>query len=187
MNQEARNNGNIRGQRFGESLCKNLLFTVIVAAMFITGVYSLVLALTSAGQAQSFTTDNLQRTAAPVDSDKINMALGPLLDKDFIFVVLDTSLPGTNLDLEFSARSAARIIADSGLTSSVRILYPENDDFSTIVEQNGINDFPAMLAVKKKGGIVRITDDYSEEYLQFVYQSIWGKTSDCSDDKSAVY
>ncbi len=187
MNQESKNKEDIPGKQSDESPAKNILFIVIVAAMFLTGIYSLFLASNLSSKAQTFTTDNLLRTAAPIDSDKIKTALGPFLDMDFIFVVLYTSEPGTNPNLVSSVRSAARAIADSGITSSVRILYPDNDDFASIVEQNDIKDFPAVLAVKKEGGIVQIINDYSEKYLQFAYHRVWGKTSDCSNDKSAVY
>lgn len=187
MNQEAKNNRNKPVKQSTASLVKNVLFIITVAAMFIIGFYSLFLASVSANKTQTFTTENLLRTVDPSDTDKINRALGHSFDMDFVFVVLDTSVSGTNPNLEFSVRSAALTLADSGLTSSVRILYPEDNDFTEIAAQNDINSFPAVLAVKKEGGIIQIMNDHSEEYLLYAYHSIWGKTSDCSDDKSAVY
>lgn len=155
--------------------------------MFSTGFYSLFLAATYSFRTQTFTTDNLIRIAAPFDTGKIETAFGDFVDLDFTFIVLDTSIQGINPNLEFSARNAARVLADSGLASSVRMLYPADNDFSTIVAQCGISHFPAVLAVKREGGIIQIMNDHSEEYLLFAFNSVWGKTSDCSDDKSAVY
>ncbi len=151
------------------------------------GFYSLFLASSSAGVNQDFTADHLSRTAAPSDDEKIEMAFGQFIDKEFIFAILDTSILGTDSYLELSARSAAQVLADSGLNASVRILYPDDNDFNKIALQNDISRFPAILAVKKDGGIIQITEDYSKDYLLFAYNSIWGKKSDCSDNKSAVY
>lgn len=187
MKQRVQKPANQSSKPSGHGLIRYVTFIFGVTSMFILGFYSLFLAYTYAGKAQTFTTDNLLRTAAPSDNEKIETALGSFLDKDIIFVVLDTSSIGINPALELSAMSAAKILADSGLTSSVRILYPEDNDFAVIVAQNDISRFPAVLAVKKEGGIIQITDDQSEEYLLFAYHSVWGKTSDCSDDKLAVY
>jgi hypothetical protein len=187
MNIEAKNNEILPGRLSTGGRIKNILSIIIIATMFATGFYSLFLAATYAGTNQEFTTDNLFRTAAPSDTDKIETALGHFSGQDFIFVIVDTSMPNINPNLEFSAGIAARALADSGLTTAVRFLYPDDNDFTTIVAQNDIRRFPVVLAVKKEGGIIRIMDDHSQEYLLFAYHSIWGKSSDCSDSKSAVY
>jgi len=165
---------------------KTALMLVIIIS-FALGLYSLILAYASADKIQTFTNEFLIRIAAPSDSSQIATAFGNLFDKDFIFVVLDTSSSDTNPFLELSAQSAAQVLADSGLASSVRIINPKDSDFEAVVKQNKVGYFPAVLAVKRDGGIILITDDFSEQYLLFAYTTIWGKTSDCSDDKSAVY
>lgn len=169
------------------SLTKNVLLIILATTMFSTGFYSLFLASIYSDPGQNFTTDNLFRTADPSEIDKIETAFGHFSESDFMYLILDKSMPEANPDLELSARSAARLLSDSGLITSVRLLFPEDIDFKTIIAQNDIDRFPTVLAVKKEGGIIKIEGNHSQDYLLFAYNSIWGKTSDCSDDKSAIY
>jgi hypothetical protein len=55
------------------------------------------------------------------------------------------------------------------------------------VEQNTISRFPAVLIVKKNGGIVLVTEDFSLQNLLGTYYSVWGKNSDCGSARNAVY
>jgi hypothetical protein len=160
---------------------------VVVAISFALGLYSLFLAYANAGKVQPLTTEGMFRTATAADSEKIEIALGVLTDRDLVYVVLDSPEVGPDPDVEIAARKAARALNDSGLVASVRLLNPRNSDFTLVVEQNGINRFPAVLAVKKNGGIVLVMDDLSEKNLLYAYYSVLGKTSSCDDAKSAVY
>ncbi len=169
------------------NLFKNILFTVVVAVSFALGLYSLFLAYANAGKVQPLTTEHMFRTATAADSEKIEIALGVLTDRDLVYVVLDSPELGPDPDVEIAAHKAARALNDSGLVASVRLLNPRNSDFTLVVEQNGINRFPAVLAVKKNGGIVLVMDDLSEKNLLHAYYSVLGKTSSCDDAKSAVY
>jgi hypothetical protein len=182
-----KNNNNKTGEQSSGNLLKNTLFVIIIVTMITTGFYCLYLASSSANKTKTFNTENLFRKAFPTDVYKIETALGHFFNSDLVFVLLDSSKSSINPNLEFSAMSATKVLADSGVVSSIRVLYPDDNDFTAIVVQNDISRFPAVLAVKKEGGIIQITNDHSEEYLLFAYNTIWGKTSDCSDDKSAVY
>jgi hypothetical protein len=112
MNMEAKNNEIEPGQQSAGSPIRRILFIIIIVIMFTAGFYSLFLASTHADKIQAFTTDNLFRTAAPSDIDKIETALGNFSNQDFVFVVLDTSIRGTNPNLELSAGRAARALSD---------------------------------------------------------------------------
>jgi len=164
-----------------------VLFTVAVITAFALGFYSLFLASANAGKVQPLTTAGLLRTATAGDTEKIEIALGVLAKQDLVYVILDTPEIGPDPYVEIAARRAAQALADSGLAVSVRLLDPGDPDFKTIVAQNSIGRFPAVLAVKKSGGIVLVTDDLNEENLLHTYFTVWGKNSDCGAAKNAVY
>jgi hypothetical protein len=164
-----------------------VLFTVTITTSFALGLYSLFLAYANAGKVQPLITEGLLRTATAADAEKIEIALGVLTDQDLVYVVLDSPEFGPDPDVEMAARKAARALNDSGLDVSVRLLDPGDPDFTTIVAQNSINQFPAVLAVKKEDGIVLVMDDLNEKYLLHAYYRVWGKTSSCDEARSAVY
>ena len=165
---------------------KNLAFVVVTVAAMAMGIYSLVLASLKAGHPPT-TTEGVLRTASSTDSDKIELALGGLVEPDLVFVVIDTSEVNTNRAASIAARSAAETLNASGLAVSTRFLGPDETNFSTIVAQNEINRFPAVLAVKKGGGIVRIMDEISEKTLVHSCRSVWGGSSSCESATSDIY
>ncbi len=166
---------------------RNVVFTVTVTTAFALGLYSLFLASASADKVRPLTTAGLLRTATAADGEKIEIALGVLVEQDLVYVVLDKPEVGPDPDVEIAARRAARALTDSGLAVSVRLVDPGDPDFTTIVAQNDISRFPAVLAVKKEGGIVLVTDDLSEKNLLHAYHAVWGKTSSCEEAGAAVY
>jgi len=166
---------------------RNVLFTVAVITAFALGLYSLFLASANAGKVKPLTAAGLLRTATAGDTEKIEIALGGLVEQDLVYVVLDTPEVGPDPYVESAARGAVRALVGTGLAVSLRLLDPGNPDFTTIVSQNGIGRFPAVLAVKKDGGIVLVTDDLNEENLLYAYHAVWGKNSDCGAAKNAVY
>lgn len=166
---------------------KNALFTVTVTVAFVLGLYSLFLAARNVDKVQQSDIVGLIRTATPADAEKIRIALGSLTDQDLVFVVLEAAEIGADPEVEIAARRAARALATSGMDVSVRILGPADPDLNLIAAQNGVSRFPAVLAVKKDGGIVLVADEISEKQLLHAYQSVWGKTSSCDDAATAVY
>lgn len=166
---------------------KNVLFTVSVAAAFALGLYSLFLAAANAHDVRSSAAAGFLRTAAAADTGKIDTAFGDPAGQDLVYVVLSDEEVGSAPEAEIAARRAAQTLAASGMTVSVRILGPRDPDFTTIVVQNGVGRFPAVLTVKKDGGIVLVSDVINEKNLLHAYRSVWGKTSSCEDAKSAVY
>lgn len=166
---------------------KNVLFTVAVTTVFALGIYSLFLASVNADKMQPLTTEGLLRTATAGDAEQIEITLGSMIDQDLVYVILDTPEEGPDPYVETAALGAARILSDSGLAVSVRVLDPGNPDFTTIVSQNSISRFPAVLAVKRDGGIVLVTADLNEKNLLHAYHAVWGKSSSCDEAKSAVY
>jgi hypothetical protein len=168
-------------------LLKNTLFVIGVIAAFSFGLYSLILAYANAGKVKPVIASGLQRTAAAGDTDKIETALGQATDQDLVFLILDTLDVGSDPGVRTAVQSATRALADSGLTCSLRYMHPETFDFWKIVEQNGVVYFPAVLAVKRKGGIILLADDLDKNRLLAAYYEVWGKTSTCNDAKSFVY
>lgn len=166
---------------------KNALFTITVTIAFVLGLYSLFLASRSIDEVQQADIVGLIRTATPADAEKIKIALGSLTDQDLVFVVLETAEVGPDPEVEIAARRAARALANSGMHVSVRLLGPADPDLTVIAAQNGVSQFPAVLAVKKDGGIVLVTDEINEKKLLHAYQTVWGKTSSCDDAAKAVY
>ena len=166
---------------------KNALFTVTVTIAFVLGLYSLFLASRSIDKVQQANIVGMIRTATPADAEEIKTALGSLINEDLVFVVLETAEVGRDPEVEIAARRAARALANSGMDVSVRLLGPADPDLTVIAAQNGVTRFPAVLAVKKDGGIVLVTDEINERKLLHAYQRAWGKTSSCDDAAKAVY
>ncbi|UCC45150.1 MAG: hypothetical protein JSU65_04345 [Candidatus Zixiibacteriota bacterium] len=164
-----------------------MLFIVTVTTAFALGLYSLFLASANAGKVQPLTTVGLLRTASAADAEKIEIALGVLTEHDLVYVVLDAPELGPDPYVERATRTAAEVLTDSGLVVAVRSVNPANPDFTTIVVQNDISRFPSVLVVKREGGIVLVSDNFSVENLLHAYQSVWGKTSGCGDAASAIY
>jgi hypothetical protein len=166
---------------------KDVLFTAGVVIAFGLGFYSLFLASANAGKVKPLAEEGLIRTATAKDDDQIALALGAMIEPDLVFVVVEDPLGPPDPDLERTARLAAQNLVDSGLVVSVRRLEPIDPDYATIVAQNTIGHFPAVLVVKKNGGIVLVTEDLNPEMLSQVYHTVWGKKSDCGAAKDAVY
>ena len=166
---------------------RNVLFTFTVTTAFALGLYSLFLASANAGKVPPSNIAGLLRTAMSADTEKIETALGVMAEQDLVYVVLDTPEVGPDPEVEIAARRAVRSLTDSGLAVSVRFLNPGDPDFTTIVAQNGIGRFPAVLVVKKHGGIALVTNDLNEKNLLHAYLGIWGKTSSCDEARSAIY
>lgn len=166
---------------------RSALFWVTVTAAFALGLYSLLLASVNAGKVPPGTNEGWLRTATASDTEKIRAALGDLAARDLVYVILETPLAGPDPAVENAARRAARTLSDSGLAVSVRVMEPNDPDFRTIATQNGISRFPAILMVKKDGGIVLVTNDLNEQNLLHAYHRIWGRTSSCEEEKSAIY
>jgi hypothetical protein len=183
MNPSGSGNG---GSKAG-SFLRNALFTVTVTAAFAAGFYSLFLAYANAGKMKPLTTEGLLRTATAADAENIETALGVLADRELAYVLLDTPRAGPDPYVEIMARRAAQALTDSGLAASVRLLNPSDPDFASVVAQNGISRFPAILVVKKDGGIVVVTGDLNEKNLLRAYYRVWGRASSCEEAKSAIY
>lgn len=166
---------------------KNVIFAIVVTTAFVAGLYSLFLAAANAGRIQPPDVESLVRTALPADTSRIEAALGDATGQDLVYVVLYTTETGPAPEVEAATRKAARALAESGMTVSVRLLGPGESDFTTVVTQNDVARFPAVLAVKPDGGIVALTNGITEKNLIETYQTVWGKASSCDDASSAVY
>jgi hypothetical protein len=166
---------------------KNVFFLIAVTSAFSLGLYSLFLASASADKKQPSNIAGFLRTATSVDAGKINIALGDLDEQDLVYVILYTAEAGPEPEVEIAARRAAQTLSDSSMSVSVRLLDPGDPDFSTIVTQNGVGHFPAVLTVKKDSGIVLVTDKINEKNLLHAYHGVWGKASSCVDAGSTIY
>jgi hypothetical protein len=166
---------------------KRVLLGTAIATAFALGVYSLILASVNADKVQPLAISGLVRTATASDMDRIATALGNHSTHELVYVVMDTPELGPDPNVEIAAKAAAQILTDSGLVVSVRVLGPGDLDFAAIVEQNGIGRFPAVLVVKKEGGIVLVSDDLSEKNLLHAYFKVFGKKSSCDGAASEIY
>jgi len=166
---------------------KNVLFAVVVTAAFALGFYSLFLASANAGKPRPAVTAGLLRTATAGDVVKIRTALGDMADRDLVYVVLGSTGSGPDPEVETATRRAAGVLANSGVDVSVRLLGPADADFEKIVVQNGASRFPAVLVVKKGGGIVRVTDGLDKKNLIHAFKGTWGRTSSCDEARSEIY
>ena len=166
---------------------KHAVFLVAVTTAFVLGMYLLFLAHANADNVRSPDIAGLLRTATSSETGKIDIALGELADHDVVYVVLQSEEDGQYSTEEIAATRAARALADSGMKASVRVLDPSDLDFSEIVMQNSVERLPAVLTVKKDGGIVLVTYEINDKNLLHAYQEVWGKASSCDDASSGVY
>jgi hypothetical protein len=166
---------------------KDVFFTITVTAAFTLGFYSLLLAAANKGKVLPLTTFGVERTATASDAEKISLALGAFARHDLVFVVLGSSDAGPDPGAVNAAGRAARALTDTGTDAAVRLLGPLDSDFGPIVEQNGVGRFPAVLAVKKDGGIVLVADEIDEESLLSVYRRIWATATSCNDAIADIY
>jgi len=73
------------------------------------------------------------------------------------------------------------------MVASAHRLRPSDPTFAAVVKQNDIRRFPAVLVVKKGGGIVLVTEDHSAENLVRAFQTVWGNRSDCGAARDEIY
>ena len=167
---------------------KKALFTVIVTAAMILGIYSLTLAFVNV-QWASITTSLIMRTATPEDSAKMEVAIGSETESDLVFVVI------ANLGECIEDAAAASITVQnlsttppfSDLQTSIRYLAADDPDFKIILEQNEIRQFPALLIAKKGGGIVRSVNKLDEKTILNTYQRYWGDSASTTDTEYGIY
>lgn len=169
------------------SRLKSGLLDLAIVSAFLIGFYSLYIASANTGQIRPLTEEGLLRTATAKDINKIALALGPLIESDLAYLIIDDRHGSSGYDLEQNAQQAAQNLGDSGLVVRVRCLKPNDPDYATIVQQNMIDFFPAVLVVKEEGGIILVNGNFSSENLEHVYHAVWGKKSDCGAAKNAVY
>lgn len=166
---------------------KNVIFGIAAAAALLLGVYSLYLSAANAGRTSPSNIDGLVRTAAPDDTLHIAAAMGEVDGNELVYVVLHADGPGPDPAVDEAATNAARSLSQSGLTASVRFVDHGERGFASLAGRNGVDRFPAVLVVRKGGGIVRVTGDITEEHLLDVYQRVWGKASSCVGAGADVY
>jgi len=167
---------------------KKALFTVIVTAAMILGIYSLTLAFVNV-QWASVTTSLIMRTATPEDSAKIEAAMGSETESDLVFVVI------ANLGECIEDAAAASIAVQnlsatppfSDLETSIRYMTADSPDFKIILEQNEIRQFPALLIAKKGGGVVRLVNKLDEKTILDTYQRYWGDSASTAETEYSIY
>jgi len=170
-----------------EGRAKKVLLTSGTAIAFFLGVYSLFVATASAGKVRPLAEDGLLRTAAANDHERITLALGPTSDSNVIYVAIDAPMDPPDPEIEQSTRQAAQTLVDSGIVASAHRLRPSDPNFAAVVKQNDIRSFPAVLVVKKDGGIVLVTEDHSAVNLVRAFRTVWGKRSDCGAARDEIY
>lgn len=163
------------------------LLTTGTAMAFLLGIYSLVLAAASAGSVRPLAEDGLRRTAAASDHERIALALGSMSGSEVVYVAIDAPMDPPDPEIEQATRQAARTLVDSGTVASARRVRPSDPDFAAMVRQNDIRRFPAVLVVKKSGGIVLVTEDHGAENLVRAFDTVWGKNSDCGAARNEIY
>ena len=167
---------------------KKALFTVIVTAAMILGIYSITLAFMNV-QWASITTSLIMRTATPEDSAKMEIAIGSETESDLVFVVI------ANLGECIEDAAAASITVQnlsatppfSDLQTSIRYMAADDPDFKIIIEQNEIRQFPALLIAKKGGGIVRLVNKLDEKTILDTYQRYWGDSASTTETEYSIY
>lgn len=169
------------------SRVKELLLTAGTATALCLGTYSLLIAAVSAGKVRPLDEAGLVRTAVARDHEKIRLGLGPSSESDVVYVTVDSPMEPPDPGIERATRQAASTLVDSGVVASVRRLMPTDPDFATVVRQNAIRRFPAVLVVKRGGGIVLVTEDPSAENLVQAFRTAWGKRSDCGAARDEIY
>jgi hypothetical protein len=170
-----------------ESRIKKMLLTSGTTIVFFLGVYSLFLASASAGKVQPLAEHGLLRTAVADDHERIALTLGPTSGSDVVYVAIDAPLDPPDPGIEQATRQAAQTLVDSGVLASTYRLRPSDPSFAAVVKENEILRFPAVLVVKKDGGIVLVTEDHSAESLVRAFQAVWGKRSDCGAASDEIY
>jgi len=166
---------------------KKVLLTSGTAIAFSLGVYSLLIASASAGKVRPLAEDGLLRTAVANDHEAITLALGPTSGSDVVYVAVDAPMDPPDPEIEQATRQAAQTLVDSGMVASAHRLRPSDPNFAAVVKQNDIRRFPAVLVVKKDGGIVLVTEDHSAENLVRAFQTVWGNRSDCGAARDEIY
>ena len=170
-----------------EGRAKRVLLSSGTAITFFLGFYSLVLASASAGKMRPLAEDGLLRTAVANDHQRIALALGPASSSDVVYVAIDAPMDSLDPAIEQATRQAAQTLVESGTVASAHRLRPSDPNFAAVVKQNDIRHFPAVLVVKKGGGIVLVTEDHSAENLVRAFQTVWGNRSDCGAARDEIY
>ena len=167
---------------------KNILFMVTVTAAMILGIYSLTLAFVNV-QWKSITTSLILRTAMPEDSAKIEVAFGSETESDLVFVIIASY--GECIEQAVAANEAVQNLSAtlpfSDMKTSIRGMTPDHPDFKTILEQNEIRQFPAVLIAKKGGGVVRLIDKLDEKTILDTYQRYWGDSASTAETEYSIY
>lgn len=166
---------------------RRVLLTAGTATALCLGTYSLLLATANAGSARPLAQAGLLRTALANDRERIALALGSSSGSEVVYVAVDAPLDPPDPGIERAVRQAAQTLVAAGRAASARRLKPTDPDFAAVVRQNDIQRFPAVLLVKKGGGILLVTDDYSAENLVRAFQTVWGRKSDCGAARDEIY
>jgi len=170
------------------SSIKKILFMVTVTAAMIMGIYSLTLAFVNV-QWASITTSLILRTAMPEDSAKMEVAIGSETESDLVFVIIASY--GECIEQAVAANEAVQNLSAtlpfSDMKTSIRGMTPDHPDFKTILEQNEIRQFPAVLIAKKGGGIVRLIDKLDEKTILDTYQRYWGDSASTTETEYSIY
>lgn len=161
---------------------------VTVTAAMIMGIYSLTLAFMNV-QWASITTSLIMRTAMPEDSAKMKVAFGSETESDLVFVVIANL--GECIEDAAAAAKAVQNVSEtllvSDLETSIRYMTADDPDFKIILEQNEIRQFPALLIVKKGGGVVRLIDKLDEKTILDTYQRYWGDSASTAETEYSIY
>ena len=170
------------------SSIKKILFMATVTAAMIMGIYSLTLAFVNV-QWKSITTSLILRTAMPEDSAKIKVAFGSETESDLVFVIIASY--GECIEQAVAANEAVQNLSAtlpfSEMETSIRGMTPDHPDFKTILEQNEIRQFPAVLIAKKGGGIVRLVEKLDEKTILDTYQRYWGDSASTAETEYSIY
>jgi hypothetical protein len=161
---------------------------VTVTAAMIMGIYSLTLAFMNV-QWASITTALIMRTATPEDSAKMEVAIGSETESNLVFVVI-ANLGECIEDAAAAAKAVQNLSATppfSDLETSIRYMTADDPDFKIILEQNEIRQFPALLIVKKGGGIVRLVNKLDEKTILDTYQRYWGDSASTTETEYSIY
>jgi hypothetical protein len=154
----------------------------------IMGIYSLTLAFVKV-QWESITTSLIMRTATPEDSAKMEVALGSETESDLVFVVI-ANLGECIEDAAAASLAVQNLSANppfSELQTSIRYMAADDPDFEIILEQNEIRQFPALLIIKKGGGIVRLVNKLDEKTILDTYQRYWGDSASTTETEYSIY
>jgi hypothetical protein len=146
---------------------------VTVTAAMIMGIYSLTLAFMNV-QWASITTALIMRTATP--------------ESNLVFVVI-ANLGECIEDAAAAAKAVQNLSATppfSDLETSIRYMTADDPDFKIILEQNEIRQFPALLIVKKGGGIVRLVNKLDEKTILDTYQRYWGDSASTAETEYSI-